>query len=138
VEQGLLGVCVEGLLESCREALGVVEEAREAVGKHRGKGGGLARLLRGAAGALQGGLEPCIRGCLGGGPGAGEALRCGLGEAADRLARSLHGLAVRLERLPRLGGGVEEELAAAVLDAVYAALDSLCGLLEEAVARLSG
>ncbi len=129
--------CVEALLESCREALAVVEEARAAVGKHRGKGGGLARLLRSAAQALQRGVEPCIRGCLHAEPGAGEALRCGLGEAADRLTRSLHGLAVRLERLPRLTGETEEELAAALLDAVYASLDAVCGLLEEAEGRLT-
>ncbi len=107
------------------------------MGKHRGKGGGLARLLRSAAQALQRGVDPCIRGCLHEEPGAGEALRCGLGEAADRLTRSLHGLAVRLERLPRLSGETEEELAAALLDAVYAAVDTLCGLLEEAAERLT-
>ncbi len=41
--------CFDALLSAVEDALGHVEEAREAVGKHRGKGGGLARFLRRAA-----------------------------------------------------------------------------------------
>ncbi len=125
----LLEKCLAVLREGCEAAEETLREIREAVGKHRGKGGGIARVLRRAAQALGGALEPCIKGCSL--PATGEtpaerALRCSLGEALEELQRSLHGIAFRLERLPRLTGETEEELAEALLDAVAAAVAALC------------
>lgn len=136
-----LAACLDRLLDACSVAEQTVEELREAIGKHRGKGRGIARLLRSAASGLAGALEACIQGCSlpGGEEPQARALRCGLGEAVEELQRSLHGVALRVERLPRLSGETEEELAEALLDTVAAALRSICGaartaarILEEA------
>ncbi len=133
----MAGECFEALLSAVEDALGHVEEAREALGKHRGKGGGLARFLRRAAQALASALEPCIVGCmLSAGPA--DAARCSLGAVAEELQRSLHGVAVRLERLPRLSGGTEEELAMGLLDSVAAALRGLREAAETAARLLEG
>ena len=134
-----LAACLEKLLDACSAAEQTVEELREAIGKHRGKGRGIARLLRSAASSLAGALETCIQGCSL--PGGGEepqarALRCGLGEALEELQRSLHGVALRVERLPRLSGETEEELAEALMDTVAAALRSICGAARTAAGIL--
>jgi len=127
--------CLEALVSACPEALGELERAREAVGRHRGKGSGLARMLLRAVAALQEAAgEPCLSGCMLPQESL-DPLRCGVGEALERLSRSLGGVASRLERLPRLSGGAEEELARMLLDAAYAAVDSLCSCAREA-ARL--
>ena len=124
------GRCLERLLGACTAAREAVARAREAVGKHRAKGGGLARLLREAVEALQWAAEPCLEGCLLPPPGAG--LRCSLGAAVDTLVRSLAGVSVRLERLPRLSGETEETLARLLVDAAGAGVEAVCAAAGEA------
>jgi len=131
--EGGAAECVEELLASCEAAEAALRDLREALGKHRGKGSGMARVLRRAAQALAAGMEPCIRGCgFAAAGGAAEALRCGLGEAVEELQRSLHGIAIRLDRVPRLSGETEEELAEALLDTLRAAVSSLCAAARRA------
>ena len=136
-EQGKAAVeCLERLLDACTAAREAVARAREAVGKHRAKGGGLARLLREALDALQAAEEPCLRGCLL--PPPGEGLRCSLGAAVDTLVRSLEGVSVRLERLPRLSGDTEETLARLLVDAAGAGVEAVCAAVWEAWKTLGG
>jgi len=127
--------CLDALRSACEAGMAMLQELREAVGKHRGKGSGIARVLRRAATVLAEALEPCIRGCSL--PSAGEepavrALRCGLGEALEELQRSLHGVALRVERLPRLSSETEEELAEALLDTAAATVGAVCSAAQRA------
>ncbi|KSW10732.1 hypothetical protein CF15_08080 [Pyrodictium occultum] len=121
MQGGGLSQCIEALAAGCGAALAALEEASEALGKGRGKGGGLARILRRAAGALSGAVEPCIGGC----GESGWSGRCVAGEVLERLQRSLYGLSLRLEGLPRLEGEAGE-LAAMLVDLAYSMVEAVC------------
>jgi len=113
--------CFETLSSSCSDALSILQELSEALGKGRGKGSGMARVLRRAAEALSEAVEPCIRGC----GETGWSGRCVAGEMIERLQRSLFGLALRLEKLPRLSGEAGE-LASLLVDLVYSIVEAVC------------
>ena len=127
--------CLSSLAGSCEKASMMLSELREALGKGRGKGGGMARVIRRVTSVLEEGLRSCIEGCfLAGGE---DALRCGFGEALERLIRGLEGVAVRLEHVPRLSEGVEEELARMLLDVVSLSVEAFCSGAREAERLLS-
>ncbi|WP_153801396.1 hypothetical protein [Hyperthermus butylicus] len=113
--------CSRALREACDVALSILSDASEALGKGRGRGSGLARLLRRAAETLSGAVEPCIAGCWG-----SVEPRCTVGELADRLQAVLQGVALRVEKLPRLESEVEVALAEALVDTVYGLVEALC------------
>ncbi len=107
--------------EACATVLSILEDASAALGKGRGTGEGLARLLRRAAEQLEAATSVCIRGCW----GSGEP-RCLLGELLERLKNTVQGVSLRLERLGRLEGGKAEELASMLVDVLYSLLEALC------------
>ena len=111
----------EPLRDVCDEVLGILGSMSEAIGKGRGKGSGLARLLREAAYRLGDAASECIRGCNG-----SSEPRCVLGDLADRLQAVMQGAAIRLERVGRLGSEAEEELARILVDTLYSIVSSLC------------
>jgi hypothetical protein len=114
--------CGELLENACTAVLGILEDASQALGKGRGSGSGLARLLRRAAEALEEPVRVCLEGCW---PSLSEP-RCVLGEALERVKNTMQGLALRLERLGRFQVGVEEELASMLVDTLYSLLEGLC------------
>lgn len=113
--------CLRALDYACDKALGVLNEMSEALGRGRGKGAGLARMLREAAYALGDAASKCIRGCE-----SSTEPRCVIGELIDRLQAVMQGVAIRLERIGRLGTETEEELAGMLVDALYSVIHSLC------------
>ncbi len=111
----------EPLREACDEVLAILSSMSEAIGKGRGKGTGLARLLREAAYRLGEASSECIRGC-----DNSVEPRCVLGDLADRLQAVMQGIAIRLDHLGRLNSVAEEELAGMLVDALYSLVSSIC------------
>jgi len=118
--------CGRLIEEACSSALSVLEDASQALGKGRGSGSGLARLLRRAAEAFEEPVRVCLEGCW---PqsGAVEA-RCVLGEAFERVKNTVQGFSLRLERIGRLESGVEEELASMLVELLYSLIEGLCSM----------
>lgn len=127
--------CLSALTRACEDASSLLGELREALGKGRGKGSGMARVIRRVTSVLEGALRSCVEGCFF--AGGEDALRCGLGESLERLVRGLEGVAVRLERVPRLSEGVEKELARMLLDVVSLSVGAFCSGVREAERLLS-
>ncbi|BEP16939.1 hypothetical protein PYJP_02910 [Pyrofollis japonicus] len=113
--------CEDVLSEACGRSLSILEDISASIGKGRGKGSGIAKLLREAAYNLSDAASICIAGCE-----ASTEPRCVLGDLVDRLQAVMQGAAIRLERIGKLQTDTEEELARIVVDLVYSLLDSLC------------
>jgi hypothetical protein len=99
-----------------------LEAASEAIGKGRGSGEGLARIISRAAAELEPVVETCIRGCW----GSRFEARCIVGEAFERLKDTMQGIAVRLSRMGRFEGEHAEELASMLIDVLYSLVEGLC------------
>jgi hypothetical protein len=108
-------------------ALETLEEASQALGKGRGSGSGLARLLRRAAEALEEPVGICLEGCW---PleESGKRPHCIVAEALERIKNSMQGLAVRLQGIDKLQSEVEVELASMLIDLLYTLIEGICKL----------
>jgi hypothetical protein len=113
--------CGDALREACGKALSILEDISASIGKGRGKGSGIAKLMREAAYSLSDAASICIAGCA-----SSNEPRCVVGDLVDRLQAVMQGAAIRLERIGKLQTETEEELARIVVDLVYSLLDSLC------------
>jgi len=118
-----LTACLDKLFSSCQGSIALLQELSEALGKDRGKGSGMARVLEKVAETLAEALEPCIRGC---GINREWDERCLVGEVVERVQRSLFGLSLRLEKIPRLQEETEKELAEMLVDTIYSFVEAVC------------